>query len=133
MVGDHALTPLGQGSQQESGKSYSGDLGLGRQTAREHAQAWGSSQQKGMRHGTLIFLVLLGLSFSILAQEYETNNCQDPAAWTDWQERVSQHPNDQELQLLHALWTGLCIKVDTGEVPFAEISVLFKRAREALI
>jgi hypothetical protein len=86
-----------------------------------------------MRHSVLLCLFLLCCSCPAVAQEQETNNYQDPAAWTDWQERVSQHPKDQELHLLYALWMGLCIKVDKGEVPFEDAISLFEHARQALI
>ena len=86
-----------------------------------------------MRHCIFLFLFLLCCSCPAVAQEQESNNCQDPAAWTDWQERVSQHPEDQELHLLHDLWMGLCIKVEKGEVPLADAISLFEQARHTLI
>ncbi len=64
-----------------------------------------------MKCSMLVFLLVVGLCLPTFAQEEDSNNCHDPEAWTDWQERVNTHPDDQELQVLHALWMGLCIKV----------------------
>jgi hypothetical protein len=65
-------------------------------------------------------------------QEQE-NNCQDPGAWADWEARVAQHPTDTELQVLHALWIGLCVKVDRGDLTLEEAIAAFEGARETLI
>src|SRR5262249_22591757 len=63
------------------------------------------------------FLLVLWLFPPVFAQDDDSNNCHDPAARTDWQERVNTHPEDQEVQVLHALWMGLCFKVEAGGNP----------------
>src|SRR5437867_5605930 len=77
--------------------------------------------------GALFFLVLL-FAGSVPAQEQAPNNCHNPASWADWDARVTQHPADTELQTLHALWLGLCLKVDRGEVTLGEATTLFEQA-----
>ncbi len=86
-----------------------------------------------MRRAVLVVLLVLYLCPPTLAQEEDSNNCHDPAAWTDWQERVDEHPHDQDLQVLHALWMGLCFKVETGAVPLADTISIFENARHGLI
>lgn len=86
-----------------------------------------------MRRAALVFLLVLGVSFPTIAQEKDTNHCQDPAAWTDWQEKASKSPDDEELQFLHALWMGLCLKVQAGALSFDKASVIFENARNILI
>jgi hypothetical protein len=86
-----------------------------------------------MRRAVLVVLLVLGLFPPTFAQEEDSNNCHDPAAWTDWQERVNKHPDDQELQVLHALWMGLCFKVDTGALPFTDAITIFENAHNILI
>ena len=78
-----------------------------------------------------LFLVLV--PFSLHAEENDPNNCHDPSAWSHWEERTTQHPDDVELQTLHALWMGLCVKVERGAIAFDQATVIFERAREALI
>jgi hypothetical protein len=51
----------------------------------------------------------------------------------DWQERVNTHPDDQEVQVLHALWMGLCFKVKTGDLALDDAITIFENARSTLI
>lgn len=52
---------------------------------------------------TFLFLFFLfGLAFPTWTVEVP-DNCHKQQAWADWQERVRKHPEDQELQVLHAL------------------------------
>lgn len=68
-----------------------------------------------------------------MAAEQEKNYCHDPSAWSDWEERTMKHPDDMELQTLHALWMGLCVKVERGAIEFDQAIEIFERARDALI
>jgi len=86
-----------------------------------------------MTRAVLVFLLVLCLFPSIFAQEGDSNNCHDPAAWTDWQERVNTHPDDQEVQVLHALWMGLCFKVEAGDIALDDAITIFENARHTLI
>jgi hypothetical protein len=86
-----------------------------------------------MTRAVPVFLLVLCLFPPVFAQEGDSNNCHDPSAWTDWQERVSQHPEDQELQILHALWLGLCVKVERGDVSLDDAITIFENARSTLI
>src|SRR5215510_7079151 len=61
------------------------------------------------------------------------NNCHDPASWQDWNERVKRHPDDTELHTLHALWLGLCVKVERGDVSLDDAITIFEIARHTLI
>ena len=51
----------------------------------------------------------------------------------DWQERVNTHPDDQEVQVLHALWMSLCFKVETGDILLDDAITIFENARSTLI
>jgi hypothetical protein len=83
----------------------------------------------------LIRALLLATLFSFpsQAQEKEKNHCDDSAAWADWDARAQRHPEDQELQLLHALWMGLCFKVERGEIALGEAISIFEQARGTLM
>src|ERR1700752_1787645 len=78
-------------------------------------------------------LLVLFLSSPLHAAETEQPPCDDPAVWTDWQEKASKHAGDLEFQTLHALWIGLCTKVKTGNLTDDEADELFERARARLL
>jgi hypothetical protein len=80
----------------------------------------------------LLLFFMLCLAFPTLAAE-APNNCHKQQAWADWQARISKHPEDKELQVLHALWLGLCVKVERGDLAFDEASAMFEQTRRTLI
>jgi hypothetical protein len=82
---------------------------------------------------SLFCMLLLLAPLTLLADEKEKNNCHDLSAWQDWEERTAKNPDDVELQTLHALWMGLCVKVEQGAIEFDQATVIFERARDALI
>ena len=84
-------------------------------------------------------IILLGIS-GVHATDLQTKPpdrpktyCHDPAAWAQWTRMVYKYPNDMTVQSLHALWLGLCMKVDLGQISVENAIVLFERAREAAI
>jgi hypothetical protein len=85
-----------------------------------------------LRPALVVCFVCL-LAMSPPTEQEEKNNCHDPAAWADWNERVTKYPDDKELQVLHALWIGLCVKVEKGEISFDDAMATFENARNALI
>ena len=85
-----------------------------------------------MRHVLFPMVLVLRLAAPALAEE-ATNNCQDPAAWADWEEKAAQYPFDTEVQKLHGLWKRLCEKVETGELSFEDALYIFEQAREQAI
>ncbi|MBC7358453.1 hypothetical protein SAMN02745206_03349 [Desulfacinum infernum DSM 9756] len=79
-----------------------------------------------------LVLVFAGWVQPVPAEEPE-NYCHDPAAEAQWQALVAKHPKDYDLQALHALRIGLCLKVDQGVLTVPEATAIFERARKALI
>ncbi len=61
------------------------------------------------------------------------NYCQDEASWQEWMNLVHENPGDDELQMLHALRIGLCVKVEQGSITFDRANELFNRAHETII
>jgi hypothetical protein len=78
---------------------------------------------------TLLLLLLL-LPASVQADE---SQCEDAAAYTDWQERSAKHPEDVALQTLHALWIGLCVKVQHHEITTDQASEIFEHSRQRFV
>jgi len=56
-------------------------------------------------------------------------HCEDDAARHDWETRTGNHPDDTALQTLHALWLGLCTKVQAGDLTTA--AKCFKKVENA--
>jgi hypothetical protein len=61
------------------------------------------------------------------------NFCHDEATWRQWTELVRENPGDDQLQMLHALRIGLCIKIEQGSISFDRANQLFNRAHESSI
>jgi hypothetical protein len=85
-----------------------------------------------MSHGIVLVLFTVCFASFTFADE-APNNCHDPASWQDWNDRVKQHPDDKELHILHALWLGLCVKVERGDVSLDDAITIFENARSTLI
>lgn len=85
-----------------------------------------------MSRVVVFFLLTVGLVCSAFAED-ATTNCHDPASWADWNARAAQHPEDTALQTLHALWMGLCLKVEQGGLTLEEAITIFERARRTLV
>ncbi len=75
-------------------------------------------------------LILLFCSFIYAESE---NYCHDQESWKEWDALVERNPNDIEVQALHALRIGLCVKVDKGEITLDRATEIFESAREAII
>lgn len=61
------------------------------------------------------------------------NYCKDPDSWAQWDTLIAKHPNDKDVQTLHALRIGLCIKIDQGTITLKDAIDLFDRAHDMVI
>ena len=85
---------------------------------------------KGFRFILLLVLpVVLAGPLAVATENY----CKDPQSWDEWETLVRKYPNDLDLQALHALRLGLCIKVERGDLTVGEGTDIFERAREAIL
>jgi hypothetical protein len=82
-------------------------------------------------------LIFVGLSliliFSSLVNAESENYCRSEKSWKEWDALIEKNPNDTELQTLHALRIGLCVKVDRGGITLDRATQIFESAREAII
>ena len=76
------------------------------------------------------------LSFLLLipgpATARETH-CDDATVWQDWEERTASNPDDTALHTLHALWIGLCAKVQRNEFTTDQADEVFEYVRQSFI
>ena len=93
------------------------------------------------RQLTILTCLLLGMPLAALpapllaaeALAAEENACQDAASWQEWQDLLAQSPKDMDLQTLHALRLGLCVKLARGDLQQDEATTIFEDARQALV
>ena len=82
--------------------------------------------------GILLIIALVFSSFPGFAEE-PTNYCLDKESWKEWEALVKKYPNDKDVQTLHALRIGLCLKVEQGSITFEQATDIFNRAHEMVI
>jgi hypothetical protein len=87
-----------------------------------------TSTNKIMFLSLCLIFVIGGASFA----ESE-NYCHDKKSWKEWDALVAKNPSDTEVQTLHALRIGLCVKVDRGGIALNQATEIFESAREAII
>ena len=61
------------------------------------------------------------------------NYCHDQEAWKDWDALVRKYPDDSDLQALHALRIGLCVKIDQGSISLDDAIDIFNKAHDSVI
>ena len=64
----------------------------------------------------LSFILVLATQLAFAQENY----CKDPETWKDWDALLNNHPRDLEIQALHALRVGLCLKVERGDLTVDE-------------
>ena len=62
-----------------------------------------------------------------------TNYCHDEASWKEWDALVKKYPDDMDIQTLHALRLGLCIKIDKGSIKLKDATDIFNHAHEEVV
>ncbi|MFO7767193.1 MAG: hypothetical protein R6V33_12240 [Pelovirga sp.] len=68
-----------------------------------------------------------------MANEYNTEYCHDAAELQKWEQMLTNNPDSQSLAAIHALWIGLCVKVEARQLTTIQANQLFERFRKALI
>ena len=79
-----------------------------------------------------LLLVLFSVS-STGASEYNAEYCHDPVELQKWEQMLTNDPDSEPLAAIHALWIGLCVKVEAQQLTTMQANRLFERFRDALI
>ena len=61
------------------------------------------------------------------------NYCNDQKGWEEWDDLIRKCPNDSDLQALHALRIGLCIKIEQGSINLEDAIDIFDKAHQVVI
>mgnify|MGYP005856998847 CR=1 FL=1 len=82
----------------------------------------------------IISLVLAAcLAATVTADEYDASYCHDPVELQKWEQMLSNDPDSEPLAAIHALWIGLCVKVEAKQLTTNQANRLFDRFRDALV
>jgi len=83
----------------------------------------------------VIVLLIATFTFALaesvsVAQE---NYCKDPKSWQEWDALVKKYPSDMDIQFLHALRLGLCVKIERGDITLNQAIDIFDRYHDAVV
>lgn len=114
--------------------------GLNRPSLMRLDSRGGFGQSSDMRNmmlvAPLLLLLLVPGSVAATAIATETTNrtyCDDEETRRDWEQHTANSPDDRELQMLHALWLGLCVKVQRHGFATDEAIHIFEDLRRTVI
>ena len=80
---------------------------------------------------TAVLLLLPLLLFA--TDEYDTKWCHEPSEHMKWELMVQENPDHDGIQALHALWLGLCVKVDAKQITTSKANEIFNSSRGAFL
>ena len=78
-------------------------------------------------------LAILWLALTAQFTPASENYCQDQESWKEWDALVEKYPDDSDIQTLHALRIGLCLKVQRGDLSGQQATDIFENARDSII
>jgi len=80
-----------------------------------------------------ILLLVVCLAGTTIAAEYDTSYCHDPAELQKWEQMLTNNPDSEPLAAIHALWIGLCVKVEARQLTTIQANRIFERFRNGLL
>ncbi len=83
----------------------------------------------------LVIIPTVSVAFTVspALKSEPKNYCKDPESWNEWNEIVAKYPADNDVQTLHALRLGLCLKIEQGSIKLKRAITLFNQAHEMVI
>jgi hypothetical protein len=79
---------------------------------------------------SLLFLLPLCVAAT---DEYDTTWCHEHSEHMKWEMLVQENPDNDGIQALHALWLGLCVKVDARQITTSKANEIFNSSRAAFL
>ena len=86
-----------------------------------------------IRNAYFVSILSFTLFFASLPAIAAEDYCSDPESWEEWEELIEKYPNDSDIQALHALRIGLCLKVERGDLTVEQGTDIFEKARKAIL
>ena len=78
-----------------------------------------------------LFLIIPGLVHA--GDDYDNGYCKDPVELQKWSDMLEKSPDDDGAAALHALWIGLCIKVEARTLTTERANMIFEDFRWGII
>ena len=85
-----------------------------------------------MKNIILLFCLLL-LTFAFAADDYDNGYCKDPVELQKWANMLEKDPGSDALAAIHALWIGLCVKVETHNLTTQRANKIFEDFKWGII
>ena len=80
----------------------------------------------------LLFCLLLP-TIAGAVDEYDNGYCKDPVELQKWADMLEKDPDSDALAAIHALWIGLCAKVEAHNLTTVQANKIFEDFRWGLI
>ncbi len=80
----------------------------------------------------LAFCIFLP-TFALAADEYDNGYCKDPAELQKWSNLLAESPDSDAIAAIHALWIGLCAKVEAHDITTERANKIFENFRWGII
>lgn len=81
-------------------------------------------------------ILIICLLYPILvsaADKYDSRYCKDPVELQKWANMQEQNPDSDAVAALHALWIGLCAKVEAHNITTERANRIFEDFRWGII
>jgi hypothetical protein len=83
---------------------------------------------------SIILIILLLLPTLVLAvDEYDNKYCKDPVELQKWANMLEKSPDSDMVAGFHALWLGLCVKVEAHTLTVERAQTIFENFKWGII
>jgi len=80
-----------------------------------------------------LIIVLFLIVFTVPVFAQDENFCNDKESWKEWNKLALKYPQDMDVQMLHAVRIGFCIKIEEGTISFEMANDIFNKLHESVI
>ncbi len=81
----------------------------------------------------LVIICLLWPIYAGAADKYDSKYCKDPAELQKWANMLEKNPDSDAIAAIHALWIGLCLKVEAHNITTQRANKIFEDFRWGII
>ena len=81
----------------------------------------------------LLIVFLLCPIYAGAADPYDSKYCHDPAELQKWANMIEKDPGSDALAAIHALWIGLCAKVEARSITTNRAQTIFEDFKWGII
>jgi hypothetical protein len=71
--------------------------------------------------------------FAAEANEHDNSYCKDPAPLQQWAKILKENPDSDAVVALHALWVGLCVKVEMHNLTTNRAQDIFEGFQNGIV